>query len=494
MKKVFLAGLGCACLALASSVSAQVTPTAYNDGDIMLGVRSSDGTRCYLLNLGPATLYTAGNSFPVNVGNILPDLNNVFGNDWYTRIDPNTATNAVVYAVVGTSRNGAIGDPNQTLYTSNPDDTAPFDRQPVAAQAQPATYIFSMGGFYAGNSSTANSPVGLIEQNNPTNSYRAFQPGGTRGFTISFAFFDPSNEVAPNGTAYFYRSTPGSGSQVQFGFFTISAAGAVQYTATATLTIPPNITSATSTVFNLGVNGQFQVTATGRPAPTFSATGPLPAGVTLSPAGLLGGTPAAGTGGSYPIVITASNGVAPTANQNFTLMVNRPPVPGANAFGTPQDQALNITTTRLLSNATDPDLDPLTFMGVVSPSAQGGSVVLNAGTITYTPLAAFVGNDSFTYTIADGRGGVASGTVSVTVTAAGQPSVVVVSLTVPSGSATAVSFQGIPGVTYIVQSSDDLVSAWTDRSTVIADNAGAFSFSDSIPLPPKRFYRVVAAP
>ncbi len=36
----------------------------------------------------------------------------------------------------------------------------------------------------------------------------------------------------------------------------------------------------------------------------------------------LAGTPAAGTAGSYPITITAANGVSPNAQQSFTLTVS----------------------------------------------------------------------------------------------------------------------------------------------------------------------------
>ena len=39
----------------------------------------------------------------------------------------------------------------------------------------------------------------------------------------------------------------------------------------------------------------------------------------------LSGTPAAGTGGTYPITITASNGVSPNATQSFTLTVDQAP-------------------------------------------------------------------------------------------------------------------------------------------------------------------------
>ena len=37
------------------------------------------------------------------------------------------------------------------------------------------------------------------------------------------------------------------------------------------------------------------------------------------------------------------------------------------------------------------------------------------GKLVYTPDRNFVGNDSFTYTISDGKGGTATATVSVTV-------------------------------------------------------------------------------
>jgi YVTN family beta-propeller protein len=85
---------------------------------------------------------------------------------------------------------------------------------------------------------------------------------------------------------------------------------------------PPVITSANTATFTVGTAGNFTVTASGFPVPTFSETGTLPSKVTLSSAGVLSGTPAANTGGTYKITITASNGISPNATQSFTLIVN----------------------------------------------------------------------------------------------------------------------------------------------------------------------------
>jgi hypothetical protein len=77
-----------------------------------------------------------------------------------------------------------------------------------------------------------------------------------------------------------------------------------------------------------GDAGTFAVTTSGGfPIPSLSETGPLPSGVTFvdnnNGTATLSGTPAAGSGGTYPITITASNGVAPDATQAFTLTVNQ---------------------------------------------------------------------------------------------------------------------------------------------------------------------------
>ena len=100
---------------------------------------------------------------------------------------------------------------------------------------------------------------------------------------------------------------------------------------TLTVNEAPTITSASNTTFQTGVAGSFTVT-TGHHFPvaeTISKTGALPGGVMFvdntDGTATLSGTPDPGTGGTYPITITAANGITPDATQSFTLTVNQPP-------------------------------------------------------------------------------------------------------------------------------------------------------------------------
>ena len=84
-----------------------------------------------------------------------------------------------------------------------------------------------------------------------------------------------------------------------------------------------HLTSANSTTFTAGTGaGSFTVTATGVPAPTFSVTTCTGTSVRCDThfVRLLSGT--TDLAGSYPITITASNGVLPNATQPFTFTVN----------------------------------------------------------------------------------------------------------------------------------------------------------------------------
>ncbi|SFE08600.1 Ca2+-binding protein, RTX toxin-related [Roseivivax sediminis] len=71
-------------------------------------------------------------------------------------------------------------------------------------------------------------------------------------------------------------------------------------------------------------------------------------------------------------------------------------------------------TVSVLDNDTDADGDPLTITDVSDP-ANGAVNVNEDGTVTYTPDAGFVGDDSVTYTVDDGNGGTGTATLTVSV-------------------------------------------------------------------------------
>jgi hypothetical protein len=65
----------------------------------------------------------------------------------------------------------------------------------------------------------------------------------------------------------------------------------------------------------------FSFTPSGSPAPTFAMSpASVAGGITISTAGNLHGTPT--TTGSFPITVTATNGVNPPASHNYTLVVS----------------------------------------------------------------------------------------------------------------------------------------------------------------------------
>ena len=69
------------------------------------------------------------------------------------------------------------------------------------------------------------------------------------------------------------------------------------------------------------------------PAPAISIEGALPAGLSYYPAtGMLSGTPACGSVGTYPLTVVASNGAPPDARTALTLTVRKAREPEASGF------------------------------------------------------------------------------------------------------------------------------------------------------------------
>jgi len=90
--------------------------------------------------------------------------------------------------------------------------------------------------------------------------------------------------------------------------------------------VAPSFTnSAQNVTTSVGILYNFKFQASGAPAPTFTlSSGSAPPGLSLSSAGTLSGTPT--TTGTFTGTVTASNGILPSATQNFTITVTPTPV------------------------------------------------------------------------------------------------------------------------------------------------------------------------
>jgi hypothetical protein len=85
----------------------------------------------------------------------------------------------------------------------------------------------------------------------------------------------------------------------------------------------PAITSGAIPAFTEGIQSSFTITASGFPAPTLTGSGTLPSGITFDhTTGILSGTPAPGSAGTYLLTFTAANGIGSNVTQTFTLTVN----------------------------------------------------------------------------------------------------------------------------------------------------------------------------
>ena len=130
--------------------------------------------------------------------------------------------------------------------------------------------------------------------------------------------------------------------------------------------------------------------------------------------GTLTFTPNAGFTGTATFTYHISDGRAETTGKvaiGVTAPGNTAPVGVDDAVATDEDTPVSIN---VLANDTDANADPLT----VQSFGQGTHGTVTAGSngvLTYTPTDGYNGTDSFEVVISDGRGGLATTTVDVTV-------------------------------------------------------------------------------
>ncbi len=310
------------------------------------------------------------------------------------------------YPITITATNGVSPDATQSF-------TLTVEAAPVVTSAPGATFVTGTGGSFTVTST--GTPTASLSESGSLPSGVTFVDNGDGTATIS--------------------GTPGASSGGSYPL-TITAANGLSPAATQSFTLTvdaaPAITSAKKTTFTTSSAGSFTLVSTGTPTAALSESGTLPNGVSFvdngDGTGTLSGTPAAGSGGSYPITFGADNGVASPASQSFTLTVDQPPAitsarsatflvgtkgsftPTATGFPTPTitesgtlPGGVSFTHGSLSGTPTGTGSFPITFTASSSGSSPAGQsftlTVNQAPTVTSADATTFVQSAAGTFTV-----------------------------------------------------------------------------------------------
>lgn len=263
--------------------------------------------------------------------------------------------------------------------------------------------------------------------------------------------------------------------------------GTCSFTITINEIIPAFVTHPQSRTNNVGTTATFNTVVSGCTALTYqwNRNGtPLldETNVSLSILAV-----ALADAGSYSVTVTSHFGSITSTVAVVT--VNRPPVAADNGATTTTGTPAVISSAKLLRNDSDDDGDPLVISTVSATSTNGGTVTLGGGNVTYTPLPGFAGLDRFTYTVSDGRGGFDTADVEVFVADGTVPADNKVSMTMLPNGNVVVRFAGVPGRTYEIQRSTDLLN-WSPLASVVAPLHGLVEYEDAAPPMGGAFYRM----
>ncbi len=181
---------------------------------------------------------------------------------------------------------------------------------------------------------------------------------------------------------------------------------------TVSFTQPINVTAGATYVASYHSNGFYSATA--NYFTTDHTNGALTAPSSAASGG--NGLYAYGSGSLFPTAsYNASNYWVDVLYQQGGAQNAVPVAANDSGLSTNTGSPITIQASVLLANDTDADGDPLVITGV--SGAVNGSVAYaaQAQMVTFTPTAGYSGPASFSYAIADGKGGTASAQVALTI-------------------------------------------------------------------------------
>ncbi|MEO8484464.1 MAG: ice-binding family protein [Acidobacteriota bacterium] len=182
---------------------------------------------------------------------------------------------------------------------------------------------------------------------------------------------------------------------------------------------------------------------------TFSATGTLPAGVTLTPAGSLGGTPTAAGSSTFSVRVTDANGCFSDVSFTITIAAAPPPPPTCPTIAlspaTLPGGTAGAAFTQTLAGSGG--ASPYSF-GVVTGTLPPGLILSAAGLVSGTPTAASTATVTIRGTDANGCFADAPYTFAIApapIPPPSCPSILISPVTLPSGTTGIAYSQAVTG-------------------------------------------------
>jgi uncharacterized protein (TIGR03382 family) len=257
-----------------------------------------------------------------------------------------------------------------------------------------------------------------------------FLPDAPETLTITSVTQPANGAVTNNGNNVTFTPAANFRGTTTFNY-TISDGNGGTDTATVTVQVtnnPPTANPDSFTVAEDSGNATFDVLANDGTAPDVGETLTItavtqPANATATHNGAtVTFRPASNFSGTTTFTYTASDGNGGTAVGTVTVnvtAVNDPPTAVNDAFSVPENSGATVLDV-LANDSSAPDTgETLTVTGVTQPA--NGTVTFTPTGVSFTPAANFVGPTSFMYTLSDGNGGTATGTVVVNVTDVNAP-------------------------------------------------------------------------
>lgn len=180
-------------------------------------------------------------------------------------------------------------------------------------------------------------------------------------------------------------------------------------------------------------------------------------------------------------------GATVTANITVTA-VNDNPVAVDDTILRSLNGDAKVLVATLLANDTDAENDTISFTGVNSPSTGGATVTFSGAWVYYRHNGTTA--DTFTYTISDGHGGTASGTVHVNIQNPDTQAGPALTATV-DGSGAHVTFEAVAGKIYTMQHATDPGGPWTDQAAATESSPGHYTYTDATTTTGTHYYRAV---